>query len=63
MTYDYNLSRDGDLRRGFIPMGNGDGKQISPQMFMGIPSRKKIHHEDGEQFLNGKFPIAIPSQD
>jgi hypothetical protein len=23
---DYNLSGDGDLRRGFIPTGNGDGE-------------------------------------
>jgi hypothetical protein len=34
----YNLSGDEDPRRGFIPAGNEDGEEISPQAFVEIPA-------------------------
>jgi hypothetical protein len=36
---DYNLSGDGDLRRGFIPTWNGDGEEMSPATIRGNPRR------------------------
>jgi hypothetical protein len=38
-------------------------KKCSPQVFVGIPARKKFHRRDvnGKLFPDGKFPVAIPT--
>jgi hypothetical protein len=37
VRFNYNLSGDGDPRRGFIPAGNGDGEEMSPASVRGDP--------------------------
>jgi hypothetical protein len=40
----------------------GWGRNVPPQVFMGIPAGKLFHRgdDDGELFSHGKFSIVIP---
>jgi hypothetical protein len=46
VQFNYNLSGDGDPRRGFIPAGNGDGEEMSPASIRGDP-REEIFSSRG----------------
>jgi hypothetical protein len=59
----YNVNRDVDLRRKFMPVGNMDGEEMSSVNVRGY-SREEISASwDGyeELFLDEKFSIAIPN--
>jgi hypothetical protein len=45
-----------DPRRVFIPAGNGDGEEMSPQAFVGISARKNFHRMN-------KFEELKPDQE
>jgi hypothetical protein len=61
VRFNYNLSGDGDLRRGFIPAGNGDEEEISPANVRG-DSRREIF-SSWRQIWGAKtwrgIPVAI----
>jgi hypothetical protein len=45
-------------RRGFIPVGNGDGEKCPPQAFVGIPAVKFFRRGDGFGELEPAYQIA-----